>query len=124
MSPWVLLAVAVVAEVAATIALRLSHGLTRPLPTLVVVVGYGAAFWLLSRIVQHLPASVTYAVWAGAGIALVTVAGVVLFGEALGATKAVSLALVVLGIVGLHLHGGAHGADARPAAAAATEAGR
>lgn len=122
MSPWVLLGVAVVVEVGATIALRLSQGLTRPVPTLVVVVGYGVAFWLLSRIVQQLPTSVTYAVWAGAGIALVAIVGVVAFGEAVTPVKVASLVLVVLGIVGLHLQSGADEVASRPGGPAAETA--
>ena len=116
MSPWILLAAAVVAEVVATVALRFSAGMTRPGPAVAVVVGYATAFWLLSRIVQSLPASVTYAVWAGAGVALVSIVGVLLLGESMSGPKALSLRLIVVGVVGLNVSGGAHAQDAGAAA--------
>lgn len=103
-----LLGLAIVAEVAATIALRFARGLTRPLPTLIVVLCYGLAFWLLSNVVQRLPASVTYAIWAGAGTALVALIGVVALGESMTWLKLASLALIVAGVVGLNLSGAAH----------------
>lgn len=116
MSTWSLLAVAVVAEVVATVALRFAAGFTRLGPTLVVLAGYGVAFWLLSKVVQQLSASVTYAVWAGAGTALVTLVGVLALGEVMTWPKAASLALIVAGVVGLNVFGEAH----QPARAAVT----
>lgn len=108
MNAYLLLGLAIVAEVAGTIALRFARGLTRPLPTLIVVVGYGLAFWLLSVVVQRLPAGVTYAIWAGAGTALVAVVGVVALGEPMTWGKFASLALIVAGVIGLNLSGAAH----------------
>lgn len=118
---WALLAVAIVAEVVATIALRSSDGLTRLWPTVVVIAGYGAAFWLLSRVVQSLQVSVTYAVWAGAGTALVALAGVLFLGEGMTWPKAVSLVLIVLGVVGLNASGGAHAPAGAGTTATVTE---
>lgn len=108
MGAWVLLGVAVVAEVVATVALRYSVGLSRLWPTVLVVAGYGVAFWLLSRVLLALPASVTYAVWAGAGTALVALVGVVALGEGMTWAKAASLLLIVAGVVGLNVFGGGH----------------
>jgi small multidrug resistance pump len=104
-SAWILLGFAIVAEVVATVALRMSAGLTRPIATGTVIVGYVAAFWLLSRVVLVLAPSVTYAVWAGVGISLVAIAGVLVFGEAMTWPKVVSLILIVFGVVGLSLFG-------------------
>ena len=92
-------------EVAATASLPRTDGFTRPGWTAVVVAGYAVALWLLSLVVRTMPVSVAYAVWAGLGTALVAVVGVVLLGEPLGWVRAVSLGLVVVGVVGLNLSG-------------------
>lgn len=103
MSPWILLAVAIVTEVAATLSLRLSHGFTRPLPSLVVVSGYLVATFLLARIVRELPIGLTYAVWAGSGTALTAVIAIVALGETVTTLKVASIALIIVGVVGLNV---------------------
>ena len=105
MSPWVLLALAVVAEVTGTVALRESDGFTRLVPSVVVFAGYGIAFYLLSVISRHLELSVIYAVWSGAGIAMLATIGVVALDEQVNVLKLASLALIAVGIVGLNVAG-------------------
>lgn len=78
---FVYLVLAIIAEVVATSALKASMGFTRPLPSLLVVGGYAVAFYLLSLVLRSLPVGLTYAIWAGLGIVLVTLVGVVVFGE-------------------------------------------
>ena len=74
-SAYVLLAVAIVAEVVATSALRASEGFSRLVPSVIVVIGYGISFYLLSLTLKSLPVGVVYAVWSGAGIVLITLVG-------------------------------------------------
>src|SRR4029450_662018 len=69
--------VAIVAEVVATSSLKASERFTRPLPSLMVIVGYVLAFILLSLVVEKMPVGVVYAIWSGAGIILVAVVGAV-----------------------------------------------
>ncbi len=76
---YVLLAIAIVAEVVATSALRASDGFTRVVPAAIVVVGYGVSFYLLSLTLRTLPVSIVYAVWSGAGIVLITLVATLLF---------------------------------------------
>jgi len=104
----ILLALAIVAEVLATVALRLSHGLSRPLPALVVVAGYGLSFWLMAIVLRELSVGFVYAVWSAAGTALIAGIGILAFGEAATFVKLASLALIIAGVVGLNLAGGAH----------------
>jgi small multidrug resistance pump len=104
-SPWLLLAVSILAEVVGTVALRVSEGFTRPVPSTLCVVAYLFTFYGLAVTVRELPLGLVYAIWAGAGTALVAVIGTVAFGEAISGLKVVSLALVVAGIVGLNLSG-------------------
>ncbi|MBM7507310.1 small multidrug resistance pump [Nocardioides salarius] len=100
-----LLAAAIVVEVAATATLPRTDGFTRPGWTAVVVAGYALALWMLSLVVRTMPISVAYAVWAGLGTALVAAVGVVFLSEPLGWLRAVSLGMIVVGVVGLNLTG-------------------
>ena len=102
------LSAAIVAEVVGTIALRASHGFSRPLPSLVVVAGYALSFWLLALVLRDLPVGYVYAVWSAVGTALIAVVGILAFGEPSSAVKFASLGLIVAGVVGLNLAGGAH----------------
>jgi small multidrug resistance pump len=102
----VLLSLAILSEVLGTVALRASHGFTRPLPTIAVVVGYGISFWLLALVLKELPIGLTYAVWAAVGTALIAAIGIVAFGEPVTTLKLASLGLIVVGVVGLNLAGG------------------
>jgi small multidrug resistance pump len=106
MPPALLLTLAILTEVAGTVALRSSQGFTRPIPILVVVVGYGLSFWLMALALKDIPMSLTYAIWSGVGTALVAVAGVTLFDESMNAFKVLSLGLIVLGVAGLSAAGG------------------
>jgi small multidrug resistance pump len=102
---FLLLGVAVVIEVAATAVLPKAQGFTQPGWAAVVLVGYGVSIWLLTLVVKELPVSVAYAVWAGAGTALVAVVGLLFLGEPFGWVKAMCLAMIVAGVVGLNLAG-------------------
>jgi small multidrug resistance pump len=98
----VLLMVAIGVEVGATAVLPRAAGFTQPLWSAVVVAGYALSIWLLAVVVRSIPVSVAYAVWAGLGTAAVAVIGFLFLGESMGWLKATSLALIVLGVVGLN----------------------
>jgi small multidrug resistance pump len=100
-----LLSLAIVTEVAGTVALRYTDGFTRVLPSAVVVIGYGVSFWLLALVLKELSIGLTYAVWSAAGTALIAAIGVLAFGEPATALKLASLGLIILGVVGLNLAG-------------------
>lgn len=97
------LALAIVAEVIATSALKASDGFTRLGPTVVVVVGYGVAFWCLSLVLRTIPVGVAYAIWSGAGIALITLIGWVVFRQSLDAAAVLGIGLIVAGVLVLQL---------------------
>ncbi|AZM97206.1 DMT family transporter [Vreelandella venusta] len=96
---FVYLVLAIVAEVIATSALKSSVGFTRPLPSIMVVVGYGVAFYLLSLVLRTLPVGIAYAIWAGLGIVLVTLVGIVVFGEKPDLPAVIGISLIVAGVV-------------------------
>ena len=100
---FVYLILAIVAEVIATSALKASVGFTRPLPSLLVVGGYGVAFYLLSLVLRTLPVGITYAIWAGLGIVLVTLVGIMVFGEKPDLPAVLGISLIVAAVVTLQV---------------------
>jgi small multidrug resistance pump len=97
---------AIASEVVATASLKLSNGLTRPVPSVVVAVGYLLSFVLLAQALKlQLQVSVAYAIWSGVGTAAITVIGILLLNEPLTAGKALGIALVIGGVVTLNLAG-------------------
>lgn len=105
---YVLLALAIVSEVIGTVSLKLAEGFTKPLPSVFVVLGYAGAFAALAVVLKAgIPVGVAYAIWSGAGVALVALIGVAFLGESLTAVQAGGLALIIGGVVTLEL-GTAH----------------
>lgn len=100
---FVFLTLAIMSEVIATSALKASMGFTRPIPSLLVVVGYGVAFYLLSLVLKTLPVGIAYAIWAGLGIVLVTLVGMVAFGEKPDLPAVIGISLIVAGVVTLQV---------------------
>ena len=97
------LAIAIVAEVLATSALKESQGFSKLLPTLLVMSGYGASFYFLSLVLQTIPIGVAYALWAGLGIVLITSVGAVVFGQKMDLAAILGIALIISGVVVLRL---------------------
>jgi small multidrug resistance pump len=105
LAAWLLLFAAIVLEVGATSTLPRTDGFRSPGWSVVVVAGYVAAIWLLALVVRDIPVSVAYAVWAGLGTAGIAVVGYLLLGESLDVVKVVAIAMIVIGVVVLNLHG-------------------
>ncbi len=99
----VYLAAAIVAEVIGTSALKATENFSRLIPSLIVVVSFGAAFFLLSLALRTIPVGLAYAVWSGAGIVLIVTIGAVLFKQPLDLSAVVGIGLIVAGIAVLHL---------------------
>ncbi|WP_310582918.1 multidrug efflux SMR transporter [Deinococcus sp.] len=108
MNPWLLLGLAIVAEVIGSASLRASEGFTRWLPSVLVVLGYAAAFSLMAQILRTLPLGLTYAVWSGVGTALTAIIGWTFFRDAFHPTALGGIALIILGVVVLNLGGAGH----------------
>jgi len=103
--PAILLTIAILAEVAGTVALKYTDGFTNLGPSALVVAGYGLSFWMLALVLRDLPIGLTYAVWAAVGTALIAAIGIVAFGEPATTMKLLSLALIIAGTIGLNLAG-------------------
>lgn len=95
-------------EVTGTTALKLSQGFSRLAPSLVVVVSYCLSFYLLSLILKKVEVGVVYAIWSAVGTALIATIGILWFKEPISVLKIGSLALIILGVIGLNLSGIGH----------------
>jgi small multidrug resistance pump len=100
-----LLAAAISSEVAATLALKHSEGFTQLLPSAIVVLGYGVSFWLLALVLKQLSVGTTYAIWSAAGTAAIALIGIAVYGEGASPLKLASLALIIVGVIGLNAAG-------------------
>ncbi|MDO4443761.1 MAG: SMR family transporter [Slackia sp.] len=103
MVAYLLIGVAVVAEVFGDSMMKLSNGFERKLPLLGTVAGYGLAFYLVSLALEHLPLGPVYAAWTGLGIALTAVVATVVWKEKFDLKKAVGLAAIIVGVVMLKM---------------------
>lgn len=103
MSAWLLVGLAIVAEIAAALSLRFSNGFTKPLPTVLALVAFGTAFYAISLALVHLPVSTVYPIWAGGGTAGVALLGVLVLREKASLEKGLGIVLVVTGIVLLNI---------------------
>lgn len=95
--------VAIVAEVIGTTALKASEEFTRLLPSIVVVAGYGAAFYFLSLVLKTIPVGIAYAVWSGVGVVLIALVGAVMFKQVPDLPAVIGMLFIVAGVVIMHL---------------------
>ena len=103
MHPYLLLGISIVAEVVATSALKSSQGLTRLGPSALAVLGYCVAFYLVSKVMNHMATGVVYAVWSGLGIVLISLVGWLLYGQKLDLPAVIGMAMIVGGVLVIQL---------------------
>ena len=96
---YIFLAVAIIAEVIATSALKASDEFNNLIPSIIVVVGYGVSFYCLAIVLKTIPVGVTYAIWSGLGIVLIALVGLVFFGQKLDAPAVFGMSLILAGVV-------------------------
>jgi small multidrug resistance pump len=100
---WFLLAGAIVLEVSGTVSMKLSNGFTNVVPSILIFVFYIASFAALTLALKKIDVSVAYAVWAGAGTAIISIVGILYFKEPISILKAISIFLIIAGVIGLKL---------------------
>ncbi len=98
------LAIAIIAEVVATSALKASAEFTRLVPSLIVVVGYGIAFYFMTLVLRSIPVGITYAIWSGLGIVLVTIIGAVLYKEIPDIPAVIGIGLIIAGVIVINVY--------------------
>ena len=103
MPPLVALSIAIVCEVIATSSIPKTEQFTKMMPSTVVIVGYGIAFFLLSVTVKSVPVGIVYAIWSGAGIVLVAAVGYFLYGQKLDLAALVGIGFILTGVMIVNL---------------------
>jgi len=103
MNYYYLLLLAIVFEVFGTTCMKLSQGFSKLLPSILIFVFYALSFFFLTLALKGIDVSISYAIWAGLGMAFITVIGIFWFKEPVNALKMVSLIVVVAGVIGLNL---------------------
>ncbi|MDR0270927.1 multidrug efflux SMR transporter [Paenibacillus sp.] len=105
---WVYLFFAISLEIGGTVSMKLSNGFTRIVPSILMIVLYILAFSSLNMALKQVPVSVAYAIWSGVGTAAIAVIGYMYFQESMTLIKAISILLIILGVIGLNLGGNGH----------------
>lgn len=103
MNAYLSLAIAIVAEVVATTALRASTGFTVLVPSAIAIVGYVVAFYFLSLTLKTMPVGIAYALWSGVGIVLISFAGWLIYKQVLDAPALIGMALIGAGVIVINL---------------------
>ncbi len=96
---WALLGIAVCLEIAGAISLRISEGFTLLLPTVIAIISFTFALYLVSRVMKKLPVSVAYPVWAGGGTAGVALLGILALNENINLMKILGILIVITGVI-------------------------
>jgi small multidrug resistance pump len=99
---WLYLSIAIIAEVIATTALKASDGFSKLGPSILVVIGYGISFYMLSLTLRTIPVGIVYAVWSGVGIILITLIAWFLFGQKLDLSAIIGIGLIISGVIVLN----------------------
>ena len=103
MQNWLFLAAAICFEVVATSALKASEGFSKFWPSVLVVCGYALAFYFLALTLRTIPVGIAYAIWAGAGVALITLIGWLVFNQTLDLAAVIGILFIVAGVMILNI---------------------
>ena len=106
MNTWFYLGIAILSEVMATASLKSTEGFTKIGPSVLVLIGYSAAFYFLSLTLEDIPIGVAYAVWSGVGVATITIVSVVYMDQKIDLAGVLGIGLIVAGVIVLRLYSG------------------
>ena len=95
--------IAIISEVMGTSMLKLSYGFTILIPSTLCIVGYGVSFYFLSLVLKIIPIGVSYAIWSGVGIVLISIVGLFLFDQQLDVPAILGISLIISGVLVIHL---------------------
>lgn len=104
MNKWLILGLAIITEVIATSTLKSTEEFTKLYPSLVVLLGYGASFYLISLTLDTIPIPIVYTIWSGVGIALVAIISVTILGQKIDAGGIIGITLILVGVIVLRLY--------------------
>ena len=103
MNDWVYLFLAIMSEVIATASLKSTEGFTKPIPSIIVLIGYCAAFYFLSLTLDTISIGVAYAIWSGVGVATITVVSFFLYDQKIDLAGILGIGLIISGVSVLRL---------------------
>ena len=103
MNDWVYLFLAIMSEVIATASLKSTEGFTKPIPSIIVLIGYCAAFYFLSLTLDTISIGVAYAIWSGVGVATITVVSYFLYDQKIDLAGILGIGLIIAGVIVLRL---------------------
>jgi small multidrug resistance pump len=103
MKNWLFLLAAIIAEVIGTSALKASEEFSKPIPSVLVLLGYGISFYFLSLTLKAIPVGIAYAVWSGMGIVLISLTAWILFGQKIDGWGLLGMSLILIGVLILNL---------------------
>ena len=96
---WLYLAIAIACEIAATSALKESHGMSRPVPAIAALAGYAVAFACLAQALNAIPLGVAYAIWSGVGILCLTLIGLLVYKQPITLIQYGGIMAIIVGVV-------------------------
>ena len=99
MAKWSFLAMAIFSEIVATSSLKSTEGFTNLIPSVIVLVGYSAAFYFLSLTLNEMPVGIAYAIWSGVGIVGIAIVAMIFHEQNLDAGAMIGMGLIILGII-------------------------
>ena len=102
--PYLYLAIAIIVEVIATSALKASAEFTKLIPSIVVIGGYCLSFYFMTLVLRTIPIGITYAIWSGLGIVLVTIASIFLYKQIPDTPAIIGMSLIISGVIVIHLY--------------------
>ncbi|MGE8202984.1 DMT family transporter [Heyndrickxia sp. NPDC080065] len=110
---WLFLTLAILFEVAGTTTMKLSNGLSKIIPSVLMIVFYISSLSFLTLALKNIEISIAYAIWSGVGIALITIIGYIYFAENLSIVKIIAISLIIIGIITLNLAGNVHASSSK-----------
>mgnify|MGYP001300283167 FL=1 len=100
------LLIAILSEVLATSMLKASDGFTKLIPSIVTFIGYSVSFYFLSMVLKYIPMGISYAIWSGLGIVLISIVGLLVFKQELDMPGIFGMVLIISGVIVIHLFSG------------------
>jgi small multidrug resistance pump len=102
---WIYLLIAILTEVVGTTLMKVSQGLTRLIPSVLMFLLYGVSFVFMALALKKIEVSTAYAIWSGLGTALIAIIGIAWFRESINLPKLVGLVLIIGGVILLNIKG-------------------
>jgi len=99
MKAYILLFLAIIAEVIATSSLKSVKGFSTPIPLSITITGYIVSFWLLALVLRSIPIGVAYAIWSSLGIVLVSIVAFIVYKQTLDIPAIIGMSLIILGVI-------------------------